>query len=113
MALLLPVAASMVTLLMTSWSLIDAHATDAGADALLVSCGVVLCAVQACIHDLAFVRLRVHLPHAGQKADAAAAHAAAEVQLALVLNGIAEQRGLAVEGAGHQHLGLAGLGVDL
>ena len=92
---------------------VDAHATDAGADALLVSCGIVLCAVQAKVHRLALVGLRVHLPHAGQKADAAAAHTAAEVQLALVLNGIAEQRGMTVEGAGHQHLGLAGLGVDL
>ena len=93
--------------------LIDAHATDAGADALLVGCSVILHTVQACIHDLAFVRLRVHLPHAGQKANAAAAHAAAEVQLAVVLDGIAEQGGVTVEGAGHQHLGLAGLGVDL
>ena len=92
---------------------VDAHPTDAGADALLISCGIVLCAVQADVHRLAFVSLRVHLPHAGQKADAAAAHTAAEVQLAVVLDGIAEQRGMTVEGAGHQHLGLAGLGVDL
>ena len=39
-------------------------------------------------------------------------HTAAEVQLAVVLDGIAEQGGMTVEGAGHQHLGLAGLGVD-
>ena len=91
---------------------VDAHAADAGGDALLIGSTVVSQVVQAGVHDLALVGLRVYLPHAGQAA-VCAHDAAAEVQLAVVLHRIAEQRCIVVERLCHQQPSLAGLGVDL
>ena len=93
--------------------LVDAHPADAHGDALLVGCGIILHTVQTDIHRLALVGGGVHLPDAGQKADAAATHTAAEVQLAVILQCVAEQGCVTVVGAGHQQPGLAGPGVDL
>ena len=79
--------------------LVDAHPADAHGDALLVGCGIILHTVQTDIHRLALVGGRVYLPDAGQKADAAATHTAAEVQLAVILQCVAEQGCVTVIGA--------------
>ena len=94
-------------------AVIHAHAADTGRNALFVSGAIVLHGGQAHVNSLVAVVLGVDLIHAGQAASAVYMDTAAEVQLAVIGDRVAEQRCIAVEGVGHQQLGLAGLGVYL
>ena len=92
----------------------DAHAADTGRNALLVSGTVILHARKALIDSFPLIRFRIDLIYGRQTALAAIGpNATAEIELALVAHGIAEQRTNAVERLREQQLGLTGLGIDL
>ena len=95
-------------------AIMDAHAADTGRNALLVGSTVILHARKALIDNFPLIRLRIDLIYSRQAAFAAiGSDAAAEIELALIAHGIAEQRSDAVERIREQQLGLTGLGIDL
>ena len=93
MALLLPVAAVHGHVADDQLVVVDAHATDAGADALLVGCGIVLCRLFRPAYTTLHSSVSGSTCHTlGKKPMPPPPDAAAEVQLAVVLHRIAEQR---------------------
>ena len=92
---------------------IDRHAADAGADALFVCLHVLLHVFKPRVDALEAVVRRVDFINARQADAAVGGHAAAEIDLILIENGVAEQRRDTVEGVGHDQLHLAGVHVDL
>ena len=90
-------------------AVVDAHAADAGGDAGLVRRAVVLHARETHVDGLILVGLGVDLVDAGQAGAAAGLNAAAEVELAVVDDAVAEERGDPVGGLGHEELELARL----
>ena len=78
-------------------AVIDRHAADAGADAGLIRLRVFLHVRQALIDARDAVVARIDLIDARQAAAAVGADTAAEIELILVADGVAEQRGDAVE----------------
>ena len=94
-------------------AVVHAHAADAGGDARPVGRSVIPHVVQARVHGGERIGLRVQLIHTGQAAGAMVPHAAAEVQLAVVLHRVTEQGADAVGVLRHEQLGLAGFGVHL
>ena len=94
-------------------AVVDRHAADAGADTLFVRLYVLLHIGKPRIDALEAVVTRVNLIDARQAAAAVGSHAAAEIELILVADGVAEQRRNAVEGVCHEQLDLAGVDVDL
>ena len=95
-------------------AIMDAHAADTGRNALLVGSTVILHARKALIDNFPIIRLRIDLIYSRQAAFAAIGpDATAEIELALIAHGIAEQRSNAVERIREQQLGLTGLGIDL
>ena len=94
-------------------AVIDRHAADAGADALFVRLYVFLHVFKPRVDALEAVVRRVDFINARQADAAIGGHAAAEIDLILIENGIAKQRRDFVEGVGHDQLHLAGVHVDL
>jgi len=94
-------------------AVVDRHAADAGADAGLIRLRVFLHVRQALIDARDAVVARIDLIDARQAAAAVGVDAAAEIELVLVADGVAEQRGDAVERLGHEQGHLAGVYVDL
>ena len=94
-------------------AVIDRHAADAGADALFVCLHVFLHVFKPRVDAPEAVVLRVDFIDARQADAAVGAHAAAEIDLILIENGVAKQRCDIVEGVGHDQLHLAGVHVDL
>ena len=79
-------------------AIMDAHAADTGRNALLVGSTVILHARKALIDNFPIIRLRIDLIYSRQAAFAAIGpDATAEIELALIAHGIAEQRTDAVE----------------
>ena len=95
-------------------AIMDAHAADAGGDALLVGSAVILHARKALIDNFVLIRLRIDLIYGRQTALAAIGpNATAEIEFALVAHGVTEQRTDTVERFGEQQFGLPGLGINL
>ena len=94
-------------------TVVDRHAADVGADAGLIRLRVFLHVRQALIDARDAVVARIDLIDARQAAAAVGVDAAAEIELVLVADGVAEQRGDAVERLGHEQGHLAGVYVDL
>ena len=95
-------------------AIMNAHAADTSRNALLIGSTVILHARKPLIDNFPLIRLRIDLIYSRQAAFAAiGSDAAAEIELALIAHGIAEQRSDAVERIREQQLGLTGLGIDL
>ena len=94
-------------------AVIDRHAADAGADALFVCLHVLLHVFKPRVDAPEAIVRRVDFIDARQADAAVGGHAAAEIDLILIENGVAEQRRDAVEGVGHDQLDLPGVDVDL